>query len=228
MGLSYSRELQAKDNVLLLTDDRMHNKSNKRAAVSSDGKQHAPVKKKRRVVKEEEYPVKTEEDIEERVKDEDEPQDSKQASTVVKKEEEDEIGHDNCRSVERSRPSANIAKRKYSLPSLPQQNNKKSARSKPLRKEKGSLISLGEVNRSPMASSDEDEFGRGIESAVDDASDTSDSVDGIIDHDEAILDCYDAQWNNMYKRLRAFKESRGHCELFWAADRFTFILNTPH
>jgi hypothetical protein len=127
----------------------------------------------------------------------------------------------------RSRMSANIVKRKYSLRSLSQQNNKKSAGSKPLRKDKGFSTSLGEVNRSPMASSDEDEFGRGIESAVDGESDTSDSVDGIIDQDEAILDRYDAKWNRMYKRLRAFKEDHGHCELFWAVDRFIIILNTP-
>jgi hypothetical protein len=65
-----------------------------------------------------------------------------------------------------------------------------------------------------MASSDEGEFGRSIESVVDEASDTSESVDGIVDHDEVMLDHYDAQWNIMYKRLRAFKESHGHCELF--------------
>jgi hypothetical protein len=42
-----------------------------------------------------------------------------------------------------------------------------------------------------MASSDVDEFGRGIESALDEASDTSDSVD--------------ARLNIRYKRLLAFK-----------------------
>jgi hypothetical protein len=117
-------------------------------------------------------------------------------------------------TLKRSGSSANIVKTKYSLQFLSQHNNKKSARSKPLRKDKIFSNSLGEVNRSPMASSDEDEFGRGIASAVDEASDISNSVDGIIDHDEAILDRYDAQWNIMYDRLRAFKESHGHCELF--------------
>jgi hypothetical protein len=34
-------------------------------------------------------------------------------------------------------------------------------------------------------------------------------------------------WNLQFKKLRAFKESHGHCELFWAVDRFTFILKTP-
>jgi hypothetical protein len=58
-----NRELQAKDNGLPWTD-RLPNKSNKRAAVSSDGKQLAPVKKRRRVVKVEESPVKKEEEIE--------------------------------------------------------------------------------------------------------------------------------------------------------------------
>jgi hypothetical protein len=129
---------------------------------------------------------------------------------------------DNCRSAERSRRSANIVKRKYSLRSLSHQHNKESARSKPLRKDKGSSTSLGEVNQSPMASSDEYEFGRGGDSAVDDASHTSDSVDGITDHDEAIFDSYDAQWNIIYERLRGFKESHGHCELFWAVDRLPF------
>jgi hypothetical protein len=124
-----------------------------------------------------------------------------------------------------SRSNTNTVKRKYSLRSLSQKNNKKSARSNPLRKDKGSSTSLGEVNRSPMASSDEDEFGRGIESAVDDASDTSDSEDGIIDHDEAILNRV-ARWNKMYKMLRGYYETHGHCELFLAVDRFIFILNT--
>jgi hypothetical protein len=125
---------------------------------------------------------------------------------------------DNCRSAERNRSSANIVKRKYSLQSPSPQNNKESARSKPLRKDKGSSTNSGEVKRSPMASSDEDEFGRGIESAVDEASDTSDSLDGIVDQGKAIFDRYDAKWNIMYERLRAFKESHGHCELFWAVD----------
>jgi hypothetical protein len=131
------------------------------------------------------------------------------------------------RYPKRSESILNIVKRKYSLRSLPQQKKKKSARSKPLRKDEGSSTSLGEVNRSQMESSDEDEFGNSIESAVDEASDTSDSVDGIVDHDAAIIDSYDARWNKMYKRLRAFKESHGHCELFWLDGRFAFILNTP-
>jgi hypothetical protein len=137
------------------------------------------------------------------------------------------LSRPDSRSAERSRPTANIVSRKYSLRSLSQQNNKKSARSKPLRKDKGSSTSLGEVCQSPMASSDEDEFGRSIESDVDEASDTSDSVDGIIDHDEAMFNRHYAQWNSMYERLRAFKEGHGHCELFWAVNRFAFILNTP-
>jgi hypothetical protein len=78
-----------------------------------------------------------------------------------------------------------------------------------------------------MESSDEDEFGGGIESAVDEPSGTSDSVDGIINQDKDIFGRHDAQWNKMNEKPRAFKECHGHCELFWAVDRFTFILNTP-
>jgi hypothetical protein len=184
-------------------------------------------------------------------RDEEQPEDSKQASAAVKEEEEDEgeVGHeypssaniviknnspwslfqpDTCRSAEGSRQSANTVKIKYSLRSLSQENNKKSSRSKPLRKDKGSSTCLGEVNRSPMATSDEYESGRGIESDVDEAiSHTRDSVDGIIDHDEVIFDRHDAQFNRMYERLHAFNKKHGHCELFWAADLFNFILNTP-
>jgi hypothetical protein len=259
--------------------DRLHNKKNKRAAVSSDtdGKQVAPVKKRRRDVKEEEeieeeiedgphmdrdkpedckkppavvkveakHETEVKEDIyepedcaelpaaikkeeedqtEENYKcdddqlDKDEPKDSKQASAAAKEEYEDEVGFEYPSSM-------SIVKRKYSMRSLSQQNNNKSTRSKPLRRDKGSSsTSLGEVNRSPVASSDEDEFGRCIESAVDEESHISDSEDGIIDQDEGI---FEARWNNMYERLRAFKESHGHCELFWVVERFTLILNTP-
>jgi hypothetical protein len=154
--------------------------------------------------------------------DEDEPEDSKQASAAVKEEEEDEdeVGHEYPSST-------NIVKRKYSLRSLSQEHNKKSARSNPLHKDKGSSTSLGEFKRSPMASSDEDEVGGGIESDVDELSDTSNSVDGIINQDKAIFDRHDAQFNRMYERLHAFKEKHGHCELFWAVDHFNYILNTP-
>jgi hypothetical protein len=325
--MRYNRELQAKDNVLPLPD-RVHSKRNKQAAVSSDGKQLAPVKKRRRVVKavkkeedspvkkeekieddlqqckdkpedrkkppavvkkEEESPVKREEGIgdglhqdkdewEDRKKspaaikkeeedeweddckddlhqDKDEREDSKKSPAAIKKEEEDQTEEKNiCDDDQRDGDepedsqqasaavkeededkdevdhqdlsSANTVKRKYSLRSLSRQNNNKSARPKPLGEDEESSTTLGEVNRSPMASSDEDEFGRGIESAADEASDTSDNVDGVIDHDEAILDRYGAQWNIMHNSLRAFKESHGHCELFRAVDRFTsFILN---
>jgi hypothetical protein len=99
---------------------------------------------------------------------------------VVEGDEEDEVDHEDSLS-------ANIVKRKYSLRSLSQ---KKSARSKPLRNDKGSSKSLGEADRSPMASSDKDEFRRGLESTVDEAIDSSDSVDGILDHDEAIFGRY--------------------------------------
>jgi hypothetical protein len=34
-------------------------------------------------------------------------------------------------------------------------------------------------------------------------------------------------WNLQFKRLRDYSEKYGHCELFWAVDRFTFILNNP-
>jgi hypothetical protein len=114
----------------------------------------------------------------------------------------------------RSRSTANIVKRKYSLRSLSHQNNKKGARSKSLRKEKGSSTSLGEANRSPKASTDEDAFGRGICSPLNEASATSYSVGGIVDQDDAIFNHYDVHWNMMYERLRAFKQNQGHCELF--------------
>jgi hypothetical protein len=34
-------------------------------------------------------------------------------------------------------------------------------------------------------------------------------------------------WNLQFKKLRGYYGKHGHCELFWAVDRFTFILNTP-
>jgi hypothetical protein len=34
------------------------------------------------------------------------------------------------------------------------------------------------------------------------------------------------KWNVHFDSLRQFKNDNGHCELFWAVDRFTFILNT--
>jgi hypothetical protein len=127
----------------------------------------------------------------------------------------------------RSRSNANIVKKKYSLRSLSHENNKRGARSKSLRKKKRSPNSLGEANRSPMASTDEDEFGRDIKSTIVGASDTSDSVDGMVDQDDVILGVHHLKWNRMYRRLRAYKKSHGDCELFGAVDRFAFILNTP-
>jgi hypothetical protein len=97
-------------------------------------------------------------------------------------------------------------------------------------KDEDSMKSLREVNRSPMASIDEDAFfGRDIGSpALDEASDTSDGVDGIIDQDEAIFGPRDAQWNIMFKKLQDYYGKHGHCELFWAVkNRFNFILDTP-
>jgi hypothetical protein len=38
---------------------------------------------------------------------------------------------------------------------------------------------------------------------------------------------YTRKWNRMYEKIRAFKKSHGHCELFWVVDRFTLIWNTP-
>jgi hypothetical protein len=35
------------------------------------------------------------------------------------------------------------------------------------------------------------------------------------------------RWDFQFERLRAFEESHGHCELFWAINRLIFILNTP-
>jgi hypothetical protein len=34
-------------------------------------------------------------------------------------------------------------------------------------------------------------------------------------------------WNFEFDRLCQFKNDHGHCELFWAVDRFTLILNSP-
>jgi hypothetical protein len=119
---------------------------------------------------------------------------------------------DDCRIAEQSRSSANIVKRKYSLRSLSQQNNKKSARSKPLRKEKGSSTNLGKVNQNPMTTSGEDEFGKGIESAVDEACDTSDfNLKGKKNKEN---------WNSQFNQLREYYEKHGHCELFWVVHRF--------
>jgi hypothetical protein len=33
-------------------------------------------------------------------------------------------------------------------------------------------------------------------------------------------------WNLQFKRLQDYNGKQGHCELFWDADRFTFIKNT--
>jgi hypothetical protein len=33
-------------------------------------------------------------------------------------------------------------------------------------------------------------------------------------------------WNLQFKKLQGFYGKHGHCELFWAVDIFTFILNT--
>jgi hypothetical protein len=33
-------------------------------------------------------------------------------------------------------------------------------------------------------------------------------------------------WNLQFKKLQYYHGKHGHCELFWAVDRFTFILNT--
>jgi hypothetical protein len=146
-------------------------------------------------------------------RDNDEPEDSKQASAAVKEEEEDddEVGH------EYPSRGVNIFKRKHSLRSLSQ---KKGARSKPLRKDTRSSTSLGEVNRSPTASSDEDEFRRGTGSHIFEASDTSDFNLKNKSNKEII-------WSFQFKKLQDYYENHGHCELFWTVDRFTFILNAP-
>jgi hypothetical protein len=34
-------------------------------------------------------------------------------------------------------------------------------------------------------------------------------------------------WNLQFKKLRDYYEKNGHCELFWAVDRFIFVLATP-
>jgi hypothetical protein len=42
------------------------------------------------------------------------------------------------------------------------------------------------------------------------------------------LSVEDEKWNLQFKKLRDYYEKHGHCELFWAVDRFTsFILNIP-
>jgi hypothetical protein len=140
--------------------------------------------------------------------------------------EEDKSTHI-CGYATRSQSNTNTVKRKYSLRSLYSESNKKGARSKSIRKEKGYSTSFGEVKRSPMARTDEDAFGRGIATPLDEASDTSDRVEGIVDLDDATFDHRDAQWNIMLKKLQGYFDKHGHCELFGAVDRFTFILNTP-
>jgi hypothetical protein len=35
------------------------------------------------------------------------------------------------------------------------------------------------------------------------------------------------EWNLQFKQLLDHYEKHGHCELFWAVDRFTIIFNTP-
>jgi hypothetical protein len=35
-------------------------------------------------------------------------------------------------------------------------------------------------------------------------------------------------WNSQFEKLRAYYGKHGNCELLWAVDRFTFILNTPN
>jgi hypothetical protein len=94
MGLGSSRELQAKDNVLRLTDDRMHNKRSKRAAMSSDtdGKQLAPENKRRR--QEEEFEIKKEEHEDGLPKNGDELEDSKKPQEEDETEVKEEIGDD--------------------------------------------------------------------------------------------------------------------------------------
>jgi hypothetical protein len=42
-----------------------------------------------------------------------------------------------------------------------------------------------------------------------------------------VLDLLKENWNAQFDSLRQFKNDNGHCELLWAVDRFTFILNTP-
>jgi hypothetical protein len=42
-----------------------------------------------------------------------------------------------------------------------------------------------------------------------------------------VFDLLQENWNVQFDSLRQFKNDNGHCELFWAVDRFTFILNTP-
>jgi hypothetical protein len=101
------------------------------------------------------------------------------------------------------------------------------ARSKSFHKEKRSSTSLGEVDRSPMAGTDEDAFRRGIGSPLDETSNISDSVDGIVDQGGVIFGRRDAQWSIMFKKLQGYYGRHGHCELFWDVHRFAFILNTP-
>jgi hypothetical protein len=35
------------------------------------------------------------------------------------------------------------------------------------------------------------------------------------------------KWNLQFNKLRDYYVKHGHCELFWAVDRFTFIFNSP-
>jgi hypothetical protein len=36
------------------------------------------------------------------------------------------------------------------------------------------------------------------------------------------------KWNLQFKKLQEYHGKHGHCELFWAVDRFTFTLEYLH
>jgi hypothetical protein len=286
MGLGYSRELQAKDDVSKVTD-RLHNERNKRAAVSSDtdGNQLAPVKKRRRVVKaakKEEF-RRNKEAIEDDLR-QDKDEDSRKPPAVVKEEEdepkdteppaaikdEEGYGYETDENEEHEwedskKPPASIKEdvedevgSEYSpsesdeegseyLPGesdeesnweqlatreenddqatylLPDEITSTKGLLPPARPSPAIKVTLQDYH----VKHDEDEFGRDIKSTIAGASDTSDSVDGMVDQDDVILGVHHVKWNSMYRRLRAYKKSHGDCELFETVDRFAFILNTP-
>jgi hypothetical protein len=42
-----------------------------------------------------------------------------------------------------------------------------------------------------------------------------------------VFSAHGKNWNVQFQKLRDYYGTHGHCELFWAVERFTFILNPP-
>jgi hypothetical protein len=160
MGLGYSRELQAKDDVSVRRRQQQPNKKSKRAAVSSDTdwKQLATGKKKRRLVK----GVKKEEEEE---------------STVKKEVEIEDDLHNTPVPFEQA----------------------SSALSPNPADEKPAALGRGNVcNENKLLSEGTEQSGSTREE------------------------------DKMYEKLQGYYGKHGHCELFWAVDRFAVIFEYLH